>query len=101
MIESIEQQITAALDKCEDIIYLPAIQRPRRTKKKSKSLLVLGKEDIPETGECAGGKYFYETDVEKLIGMLEYWTVKKAYVAIDIETGAAYRESTDEDGEVI
>src|SRR6266566_6323958 len=104
--EEIHNQIVAALDHYlltkENVIYIGEKPKPKKIKKRDgKKLILLDEEPIPSSGTCPGGKYYYITDKDKLLRLLSNWTKKKAWVAIDLETGCAWREKLDEDGETI
>lgn len=102
--EEIHDQIVAALDKSlltkSNLLYIGEKPKPRKVKKRdSRKLLMLEPEIIPSSGVCPGGKYFYISDKERLLSLLRNWVAKKAWVAIDLETGVSWREKPDPDSD--
>src|SRR5581483_408059 len=102
--EEVHQRILscldASLDTTEKKIYISLKARPRKPKKREgKKLITLEAEVIPETGPCPGGVFHYITDKNKLVRTLRYWSSVKAFVAIDLETGTAWREKIDPETE--
>lgn len=103
---NLERQIILGLDASkntnENTIYIPFKAKPRKTKKREgKKLLMLEPEEIPASGSCPGGVYHYIEDRDSLLKILRHWMDSKAWVAIDLETGVAWRERVDEDGEIL
>lgn len=99
----LHQQIVAALNgESEDVdcqpILIPAKlpSKPRRLKAKTlEGLLMLDPEPIQEQGECPGGQYVYITEVERAVRLLRYWASRKAWAAVDLETGCGWRDGID------
>lgn len=92
----VNKAILEALDASQDIIFISEKPKPRKQKKREgKKLIMLEPEELVSEGECPGGRYFYIEDMNRMIDLLQSWTDKKAWAAIDIETGTAYREKDD------
>jgi DNA polymerase I-like protein with 3'-5' exonuclease and polymerase domains len=73
---------------------LPA--KPRRLKAKtSEGLLILDAEPIQPAGECPGGQYIYVNEVDRAVRLLRYWAARKAWAAVDLETGCSWRDGID------
>lgn len=98
--EEIEKSIVSALDMSltteHNTIYLPVKIRTKKAKKREgKRLSTFEPEPIPSTGTCPGGKYYYIDNKKNLIELLQRWIDNKAWCAIDLETGVAWREKPD------
>jgi DNA polymerase-1 len=99
-IEELHQQILLGLGTSkntkENIILISYKPKPRKTKKREgKHLSMLEPEEIPASGECPGGKYYYIDSKNNLMKILHHWLDREAWVAIDLETGIAWREKPD------
>lgn len=47
---------------------------------------------IQSEGECPGGYYWYVTDTEEAVRLLEHWAANAQWAAIDLETSAGWRK---------
>jgi DNA polymerase I-like protein with 3'-5' exonuclease and polymerase domains len=94
--------LDASLNATEKIVKIPRRAKPRRKKKgDGKQLMMLDAEPILRKGDCPGGTYYYLDDLSTIVGLLDHWSANKAWAAVDIETGVAWRERTNPDtGEV-
>jgi DNA polymerase I-like protein with 3'-5' exonuclease and polymerase domains len=75
--------------------------RPRKERKKGGSrrkkpaLITLPVTPIEPEGECLGGRYHWVNELDQALTLLHSWTDRRCWAAVDLETGAAWRERPD------
>lgn len=96
-LQSIESALALYLQGEVDWSITTPILIPEKPGSKKKgvasSLIMEPPQDVDQSGECPGGKYWYIDDIERALDLLDYWTYHQVWAAIDIETGASYRET--------